>query len=305
MACHSSPPVNSRSASTSTPGPSGPRSWANFLSAFHVNLVAKCEALSATKSQWQLDTYEAIMTAYQRALSEYNEQVAAAQVQAGIEIAGRNPSLNRGIEATELKKAGLRLLTDEWARTRVGGNWRFDEIFNAMQPTGSFGFSEFDVDEALVEGQIIQFFEQAFEWSNMTYRFYPYFWGRKANWKTTLPLDDTDPQFADFLRAGAARMIVSVHPAYVEAMLHYLYTNEIWNGDQPPTLDDPLFVSLVDEIRADTEADIAADLPRCDDSPEYPCVVSEWEVKVPTSLVYLQQDATLPGHEGDAPPPTA
>lgn len=88
------------------------------------------------------------------------------------------------------------MLTDEYARTRVDGTWRFNELFDAMKPNGAFGNPEFDVDEALVEGQIIQFFEQAFEWNNVTYRFYPYFWGRKENWRTTALLDDTDPQFA-------------------------------------------------------------------------------------------------------------
>ena len=218
-----------------------PVSIIGWFSAFHVNLVAKCEVKPTTVQAWQLATYEAIITAYQRALANYNEQVAAAQVQAGINIVGRNPEINRKIEATELKKASLRMLTDEYARTRVGGNWRFNELFNAMKPTGAFGYPEFDVNEALVEGQIIQFFEQAFEWNNLTYRFYPYFWGRKENWRTSALIDDTDPQFADFLRAGAARVVIPVHPAYVEAMLHYLgHTSEVWNGDLPPTVDDPL-----------------------------------------------------------------
>jgi hypothetical protein len=36
-------------------------------------------------------------TAYKRALADYNEQVAAAQIQAGVQIQGRNPELNREI----------------------------------------------------------------------------------------------------------------------------------------------------------------------------------------------------------------
>ena len=195
-----------------------------------------------TVQAWQLATYEAVLTAYQRALANYNEQVAAAQVQARDKtLSGATRKSSENKEATELKKASLRMLTDEYARTRVGGNWRFNELFNAMKPTGAFGYPEFDVNEALVEGQIIQFFEQAFEWNNLTYRFYPYFWGRKENWRTSALIDDTDPQFADFLRAGAARVVIPVHPAYVEAMLHYLpHPSEVWNGDLPPTVDDPL-----------------------------------------------------------------
>ena len=46
------------------------------------------------------------------------------------------------------------------------------------------------------------------------YFFYPYFWGRKPLWVTKLLLDDTDPLFAEFLRAGEARAVVPVRPGF-------------------------------------------------------------------------------------------
>jgi hypothetical protein len=260
---------------------------------FNVNVVAECELTDAGLAKWQLKTYEAIMTAYERALSEYNEQVAAAEIQAGVRIEGRSGEANRKIERDELRKAALRMLTDEYAATRVSGTWRFNEMFNAMQSTGSFGYPEYDVDEALVEGKIIQFFEQAFEWQNLTYRFYPYFWGRKSAWKDIFPLDSSDPKFTDFLRAGAARVVIPAHPAYAEAVLHYLATNEIWNGGDPPTLNDPLYISIVDELKADTDRDLD-EVPQCSPDSGYPCIVTDWDYKVPTTLVYLQPGPELP-----------
>ncbi len=271
-----------------------PISVKGWMQAFHVNVVAICELKPETRKAWQLKTYAAIMDAYQRALADYNEQVSAAQIQAGVDIQGRNPEFNRKIEKDELKKGALRLLTNNFARTRVAGTWRFNEMFNAMQSNGQFGYPEFNNAEALVEGRILQFFEQAFEWNNLTYRFYPYFWGRKARWNLTFPLTDADPQFIDFLRAGAARVIVPVHPAYNETVLHYMNTNEIWNGGTPPTLDDPLFISIVDELKSDTGADIDGELAECTPEGEHPCLVEEWEIKLPTTLVYLQEDAVLP-----------
>lgn len=271
-----------------------PISVKGWVSAFHINVVAICELKPETRKAWQLRTYAAIMSAYERALADYNEQVASAQIQAGVQIEGRNPALNRSIERDELTKGALRLLTNDFARTRVGGVWRFDELFDAMQPNGQFGYPEFDVDESIVEGRMLQFFEQAFEWQNLTYRFYPYFWGRKDAWDEIFPLTDVDAQFTEFLRAGAARVVVPVHPAYNEAILYYLATNEIWNGGSPPTLEDPLFISIVDELKADSGAELDEELPECAPDSDYPCRVDEWEVKLPTTLVYLQQDASLP-----------
>ena len=63
----------------------------------------------------------------------------------------------------------------------------------------------------------------------------------------------------------------------------------------PPTLQDPLYISLVDELRADAGTDLD-DVTACppDGGGSYPCLVDEWEVKVPTELVYLQEDSELP-----------
>jgi hypothetical protein len=113
-------------------------------------------------------------------------------------------------------------------------------------------------------------------------------------WKNTFPITDIDPQFTDFLRAGEARVIIPVHPAYNETLLHYMSTNEIWNGGNPPTLDDPLFISIVEELKSDTGGDIDEEIPVCATDAGYPCLSDEWEIKLPTTLVYLQRDATLP-----------
>jgi hypothetical protein len=270
-----------------------PISVKGWLRGFHVNVVALCRIKPETIAKWQAKMYEAIMNAYDRALADYNEQVAAAQIQSGVDIQGRNPDVNRRIEKDELRKGVMRLLTNDFAKTRVGGVWRFNEAFDAMQSNGTSGYPDFDVAEAIVEGRIIQFFEQAFEWNNMTYRFYPYFWGREARWGQTFPLADPDPLFVDFLRAGSARVVVPAHPAYDETLLHYMATDEIWNGGTPPTLHDPLYISLVDELKSDAGTDLDA-ATACEPGGDYPCLIDEWEVKLPTDLVYLEKDAKLP-----------
>lgn len=261
---------------------------------YNVSITVKCELKPEGINAWQIKTYQAIMNAYQNQLAAYNEEVAAAEIQRGVNIQGRNPVFNRKIEQDELKKGALRMLTNNFAQLKVSGNWRYNEAFNAMHDYGQFGYPEFDVNEAQTEGKIIQFFEQAFEWENITYRFYPYYWGRKEDWDITFDKEDTDTAFTDFLRAGAARLVIPVHPAYTETVLHYLYTNEIWNGGEPPALDDPLFISIIDEIKSDNNSDVGDDLELCSLESGYPCLSDEWDVKVPTNLVYLQEDSELP-----------
>ena len=211
-----------------------------------------------------------------------------------------------------------------------------------------------NVPEAIAEGKYIRFFEQAFEWVNISYLFYPYFWGRKSEWPDYLRQDDTDPLFGEFLRAGAARVQVPVTPGYEQALLNLLQlgTKPWEEDDQAFDVQGSLYKSMVDEIineqlgafnkgqgtiavtQGDTAvtgvltafdktlhldrdimianrvyrvADVASatqitlDRPYQDDSgtgKSYSfggrLVGDPWEVRVPTSLVYLQPDNTLP-----------
>ena len=122
---------------------------------------------------------------------------------------------------------------------------------------------DFDIHQAVAEGKIQQFFEQAFEWENISYLFYPYFWGRANQWVSRINTYDEDPLFTQFLQAGAARVVVPVHPGYNDAVMYFLENGgAIWNGGEPPRLNDPMFISLADELREQTD-DLANATPDC------------------------------------------
>ena len=108
----------------------------------------------------------------------------------------------------------------------------------------------------LVDGKYIRRFEQAFEWKNMTYLFYPYFWGNKEDWVMLSKLDDDDPVFARFLQAGAARVLVPVRPGFEKSIIEYLELEDEWNAEGTVITEgnetDPLNISIVDEIKSQT-----------------------------------------------------
>ena len=241
-----------------------------------------CQPSAETYQQWQIDTYAALKTAYEQKVSEYNRWLRDQQ-DAAFNFGG-NPASNRQVERTELKKSAISFITGQRFES-------FDALRNNVAP---FGYPEFSFDEATKEGRYIQFFEQAFEWEQMTYLFYPYYWARKKEWVHILHRNENDPLFMKFLQAGAARLQVSVRPGYEKAILHYLNTGgEIWNGEDVPTPDDPMYVSILDEIM---EADGVFEGGEVEGEP--------WLSKVPTSLVYLTHGATpgdLPDFSSDLP----
>jgi hypothetical protein len=152
----------------------------------------------------------------------------------------------------------------------------------AMSLKSSYGYPEVDFDLAEKQGTQIQFFEHAIEWEQMMYIFYPYFWGAKSEWDDEVLLEEQDPQFEQFRKAGAARVVVSVHPNFEEVFLHFTKTGKIWKGAYKPQVDDPLYLSIIEEIRNQQGATGGGE------------VIDRWEFKVPTSLVYLREDGSLP-----------
>ena len=243
------------------------------VNSYAVNVLLICERTAAKYEQWQIQTYEKIMAAYKALQIEYEQKLAAHDTMQDIAIQGQNPFINRDIEKTELKKQCVKMLMD----TFVFGS--FDAMKdNAPNPP------EFDIFDAMEEGKTIQFFEQAFEWENLTYLFYPYFWARKNQWVHKSNIYDTDPLFTKFLQAGSSRVVIPVLPAYNDAVMYFLENNgAIWKGGEPPLLNDPMFISIADELRNQT-----------DDLANASAEGEPWEVVLPTTLVYLQKDSDLP-----------
>jgi len=70
---------------------------------------------------------------------------------------------------------------------------------------------------------VAKFMHEAFEWENMSYFLYPYFW---QDIETALEIEHADSLRRDFLRAGWARVLVPVRPLYEEKVLAYSLTGD-------------------------------------------------------------------------------
>jgi hypothetical protein len=208
-----------------------------------------CTLSTEKLQEWQLKTFASIMNAYNDLKRAFDQAVQEARLQAADStVSGTNPATNRVTEQTELKKGCISLLTGQ----------RFD-LFDAVhRNVAPFGYPEIDFAEAKAEGPYIQMFEQSFEWNNMVYLFYPYFWGKKDAWVTIAQLTDRDPLFAQFLQAGAARVQVPVRLGFEAAMLTYLATGELWAGEGTLVNSDggdpdSLHLSIIDELKSQTD----------------------------------------------------
>jgi len=249
---------------------------ADQLYGYAFNLVVECRLRKEPFEKWQMSTYmkikehvDKLQLAYEQDKTAFLESL---QLQKAVAMQGKNPDSNRLTERTELKKSVIAMLQKHY----------FDQAPFDQQAVDANGKIKFDV--ARLERDHIQWFEQAFEWPNISYGFYPYFYNDPSSWQNSLTAEDAnDPQFNAFLQAGAARVVVPVRPNFERAMAFYLATGIIWQGSQVPQVDDPLYVSLVQEIQEQQTAD-----------QEGTPVGEPWEYTLPTNLVILQKDGELP-----------
>ncbi len=240
-----------------------------------------------------------IRASYDARMSDYNNEVRKVKAQAVNDILqGKSESYNKSVIATELKKHCITMIAKEFdsepndlfggieAVTSKKGVVPMAHVFTTSANGGRFEFANMvesmyypaiDLRASDFKGKYVQFLEQAFEWQQLSYVLYPYFWATENKWIDMMNhIDQTDPNMSAFLQAGSVKVLVAVSPAYDAAVSHFLATGEPWENGNPPVIGDPLYLPIHKEIRKSQ-----------DDLEGATAEGPEWRFTVPTSLVFL------------------
>ncbi len=236
-----------------------------------IQITLNCERMDAALWRWQQQTYEQISAAYFGLKRQRADEIAAQEIGSGIDIKGDPPSRNKEVVLEELKRGVIELLTGANLQGRNG----MQAIPDAQPP-------QMDLDNAASIADEIQFIEQAIEWENLTYVLYPYFWARQERWAEIADLTLADPEFARFLRSGSARVVVPARPKFEDQVRMYVDFGALWGGGPAPAVDEPDYLSVAAEIMAQQSPPDDGEKRR------------SWEVRLPTTLVWLDSDNALP-----------
>jgi hypothetical protein len=209
--------------------------------------------------QWQLACLDIIMSDYKAQLAAFKEKAATDPKPATM-----SESQMRTIEKTELRRAVLEIV-----RSANGSGAPAPSISQAGTP-------QIDVGMLGRAASEVRFFEQAFEWDQMTYRFHPYFWnGTPKQWDASAFAAHGDALFSAFLSAGFATVVLPVRTGYEDAAALYFQTG-IVSG---------LPIEPADKALADMNREVSQRNELVDDGvPEG----EAWQYRVPTSLVMLE-----------------
>ncbi|MRX09943.1 hypothetical protein GJ697_19065 [Pseudoduganella sp. FT25W] len=225
-----------------------------------VNVAIVCDVGATLMDDWRIRTYGALERAYQAQLQRYTELGAARNSWRG---PVRSQLANRDIERGALRRGCTRLLMERYLE-RTGG-MDFGETGPAP--------SEFDVNEP----RYLQFFDELFEWREMSYRWYGDLGGGAIGRDD--PGAGEDAQFTAFLNADMARVMLPVRPERMLALLYFLSSGMVWDGDNRHAPVNQSDLAVVGDLKqARMEGELAPPPRRVGDS---------WEVLVPTTMQVL------------------
>lgn len=259
--------------------------FANETANYSVHAKVTFQRNSEALREWSTSTYDTIAEAYSNVLLRYQQEVETLkqrkEAEKGLAFEfGNPPSVNERIIKTEVKKHCLAFIRNEHAgllsTDHTAGGTLYPPLFN--------------IADAKADGAFVRFFEHAFEWDQIQYVFYPYFWARPGGWADRFQARNMDPELEEFLKAGYARVVVPVHVGFEAAVSYFMQTGKVWNDEGEPPIDHPLYKPIVDEIKERTGADLG----------EVP-VGDPWETRLPTTAVLVRQGHTLPEWERVSP----
>lgn len=241
---------------------------------YAVSITISCEPSAEVITNWQIATYNALAEGYSREIKQYYRL--ADEYEGKYQ---RSPQVNRGIERKVLKQDCMRLLLKR--HVDDVGLITNEADKEDKQP------SQFYVNQP----RYLQFFEEAYEWREMSYSFYSGINSLQSGiFNYTSGSAQADPLFKNFLEADVARILVPVRPDKAMAAIYYLASGVIWFGDERYVAVNPDDAALAYEYK---KARLLTDH-------DAPVVGESWDVTVPTTMQIIDQDSSsikdLEGH---------
>ncbi len=235
------------------------------------SLSVDCSLTQEAFEKWQQETWDTLHRSWLGLKQKYDDWLANQDPSPVVTIAGKSPAANAEEIRQELKRQVIEM------------------VINAPLQPPQLTIRQENVPSPYTKfarqyGEAVRFFEQAFEWKNITYITYPTYWAPRSRWTEINRRECVDDELRRFLRAGSARVVVPARPGFEYALLYFGLTGQLWGGGPAPLPGDPLYVSIAQEI---------ADALGAPDEGE---PLDMWEVKLPTTLVWLDSDSDIPKH---------
>lgn len=218
-----------------------------------VGLTVYLDAAPEKIEEWRSGVWTALFNAAQTAYYG-QQQVINARIQAiEQELASVDTLTLRREENEEIMKGVLRWLlgpTFDFMPPEVNDLFKGQkgaDLAHGIAFTGNeLGLTSNGWRTMFLYEEMVKFINQAIEWENILYFLYPYFWDVPASWDFIRSIRHPDAIRQAFLRAGSARVVLTVRRGWEEAWVQFVETG----GFGKTLLPDHPYLSIAREIQA-------------------------------------------------------
>ena len=187
---------------------------------FEITMVPTEESMAA----WRFAVWQALRDAARDRYAERIQALVARREEIRAQLGDVDTLTLRQEEREEVMKGVLRWL--------LGPGFDFmpkdvRDLFAGGTPGTAFTGNELGLDPAdwatmFRYQEMVKFLQQAIEWENLLYFHYPYFWDHPQAWEFVRTIRHPDPIRQQFLRAGSARVVVTIRPGYEDAFAAFI-----------------------------------------------------------------------------------
>jgi type II secretion system protein G len=220
----------------------------NILSG-SVDVDLSLELTEAAFKDWQLKAWNAMREAAEEIYQQNQQAYKERREQLAAELSASDTLTLRQMEREEIMKGVLRWL--------FGPQFTFapadiKNLFTPIDPKDPMSLNSLFRDpnsptnatwkQVLEFGEFIKYLHHAIEWENLLYILYPYFWD-SLNADKKRFLDHPDPLHREFLRAGCARVVLTIRPGFEDS-----FTTKVETGAFGKLPTEHPYVSIAQEI---------------------------------------------------------
>jgi hypothetical protein len=257
-----------------------------YLVTFFIELKLTLRLRDEAYRRWKLKAWSAIREAAQTRYYEMR-QMLKERLARLVEALGAEDALSlRKIEREEVMKGVVR--------------WLFGPGFEFVPPglpeslygPDSAVVSEETWSRVLSHGKLTTFLHHAVEWENMLYFLYPYFWSHASRWEFKKYLDHPDAMHRAFLKAGSARVVLTIRPGFERDFVTLLE-----NGADEPLPDTHPYLRITEEMENYAETNypgIPPANPEDAEGRERGQLIGVWHEYTPTSALDITFDEPMP-----------
>jgi hypothetical protein len=207
-----------------------------------IELIVRLKPSKHAMDQWRAEVWNALFNAAQTTYFA-RQQDAAAQIAALEErLRGVDTLTLRREESDEIMKGVIRFIAGAAYRymdkpTSKAFLQASEDIAHGIGFTANkLGLTETAFAAVAKHENTVRFINQAIEWENVVTFLYSYFWDAPEGWEFVRNLQHPDAGRQAFLRAGSARVVLTVRKGWEEAWMRFAesgFTDPCHNPGQP------------------------------------------------------------------------